>query len=110
MDEVVLKIVPNTQPDFARPSGELRLGRRAALAHPTPTNNVYTREVCLADLSAGAAKRRRWKLLDRVTGRPILAGSDRASQVYVSEVFTVIARIDTLANMMKSVSSLGFVH
>jgi hypothetical protein len=56
MDEPVTEIVPNTQPDFARPSVELRLGRRVWFARATHKRSEFpTREVCLAE----AAKPRR---------------------------------------------------
>jgi hypothetical protein len=42
----VAEIVPNTQPDFARPSGELRLDRRASRAD-VPEASPPTSEGCL---------------------------------------------------------------
>jgi hypothetical protein len=45
-DQPVAKIVPNTQPAFARPSGELRLGRHATRGD-VPAASTPSREGCL---------------------------------------------------------------
>jgi hypothetical protein len=72
-DQPVAKIVPNTQPAFARPSGELRLGRHATRGD-VPAASTPSREGCLDE-----AREER----SRTSGPAIIPTSGYATAAYI---------------------------